>query len=210
MNLLAHAEVVRRLGYDQPEHLMGAMLPDLAGIARFRIPELSPGPMADGVAWHHRTDEVFHGSLRFRNWCADTTHHLLAAGLGRGAARASAHLAVEMIIDGELVRITNVANEVEIAVTQTRPAVMAMLPDSATGHRFDQVLRWITDGGLRVAYQDPDAVSLRIERVLSRRPRLALPAGGREHCARELRTIEPLVAPLVPCVIDEAVAPLAR
>jgi len=210
MNLLAHAEVVRRLGFLQPEHLAGAMLPDLAGIAQFRIPAIPPGAMADGIALHHRTDEAFHGSPRFQNWCAEATRHLTEAGLGRGAARASAHLGVELLIDGELVRVTDVAAAVEKAMAGSRAEVMSMVDDDAARGRVDQVIGWITEGGLRVAYEDPDAVSLRIERVLSRRPRLALPPHGQRRCAEELWAMHRLVAPMVPTVIDEAVDPLSR
>jgi hypothetical protein len=208
MNLLAHAEVIRRLGYRQPQHVVGAMLPDLAGMARFRIPPLPPGPLADGVAMHHRTDEVFHGSPRFQSWCAQATHHLTEAGMARGAARASAHLGVELLIDGELVRITDVADAVEGAMAASRAEVMALVTDPTIRAGVDQMLGWITDGGLRTAYEDPEAVSWRIERILSHRPRLALGIDGRERCQRELQLLDELVTPLVPTVIEEAVEPL--
>ncbi|MCU1345522.1 MAG: hypothetical protein JWL70_1788 [Acidimicrobiia bacterium] len=209
MNLLAHAEVARRLEFGRPEHLAGAMLPDLAGIAQFRIPALEPGPLADGVALHHRTDDVFHRSWRFQRWCVDTTRALTAAGMSRGAARASAHLGAELLIDGELVRITDVADAAEAALRHCRPEIMAMAAEASAQARIEQVLDWIVDGGLRAAYVSPIEVSLRIERVLSRRPRLALEAGGQQRCAEALTRLDLVVAPLVPVLIDETMAPLA-
>src|SRR5690606_17656531 len=67
VNVLGHTYVARAVGNASPEHVLGAVLPDLAPMAgvRVRRNELD-GDLAEGVRCHLRTDAAFHAHRDFR------------------------------------------------------------------------------------------------------------------------------------------------
>jgi hypothetical protein len=158
VNFVAHAVVAGRQR-DEPAYAFGAMVPDLQRMAQVPL-EVPHVAVADGIASHHRADAAFHDSPVFKRWMAT-----VVAGMdqqGRGA-RAAAHVAVELAIDGHL------------------------LATGATGS-YDGALRWaggeldgrwalvvdrMRDGEVVDAYGSAEGIATRVVGVMLRRPRLA-------------------------------------
>src|SRR5579872_2906487 len=80
------------------------MLPDLAGMAGLSFDDaLVPEEVRRGVAYHHATDTAFHAHAAFRSGTAAIRDDLAKAGVGRGPARASAHIGWELLLDGSII-----------------------------------------------------------------------------------------------------------
>ena len=88
MNLVGHVAVAVEHAPDATApYLAGAMLPDLAAMARVRLAPAG-GDLGDGVAVHHAADAAFHASRWFNDRSQALRDALLEAGVDRGAARA--------------------------------------------------------------------------------------------------------------------------
>jgi hypothetical protein len=196
VNFVGHVEVARlHRGPAGAEastvgFLVGAALPDLAAIGRFRLLERPADPaVAAGVDLHHRTDEAFHRHHWFRSNCAGLTARLEQLGLGRGAARACGHVGVELLLDGHL--LTDRAGlrpSVQGAIEAAGRGAAAFGDLVAPAHRgawHDHLERL---GGWEVPadYHHPEAVAARLQRILSSRSRLAFPAREVGSVARAL------------------------
>lgn len=176
MNLFGHAAVASWRS-SEPSLALGAMLPDLVGLARVRAPTPLSEPTRAGIELHHETDRIFHSAGAFVSLCARAIELLQERGVPRAAARATAHVGVELLLDGEL-------TEDERARARFQAAL------ELTSEHLDEVFAW-RDGqdaarvcavGARLlgadipdAYRDPDRVAERVYRILARRPRLAFP-----------------------------------
>jgi hypothetical protein len=187
MNLFGHA-VVASWHSPDPWHGLGAMLPDLVGIAGGRHPTPRSGAVRAGVALHHATDAAFHASPDFVRLCGRAMERLQADGLSRGAARAAAHVGIELLLDGELGGDTAGAAcfRDALALFATRGSelhdVMAW-PDAADAGRLREVAARLAEADIPHGYRPPEAVAARLHRILARRPRLSfdeerLPAVG--------------------------------
>src|SRR5262245_17438640 len=121
VNLVGHVAVAARQTADaSPAYLVGAMLPDLAAMTRVRLgPPVPPFPastdLSAGIALHHLSDAAFHGSRWFNEHNRALRDALLDAGVDPGAARASAHAGLEMLLDGELMSDRRVASDAAVA-----------------------------------------------------------------------------------------------
>ncbi len=98
MNFFGHA-VVAASRRPEPAFVLGAMLPDFATMIRARPPGSSHETIEHGIAFHHETDDVFHRSPPFLDLSRAAFDWLLARGVGRGSARAVAHIGVEMLLE---------------------------------------------------------------------------------------------------------------
>jgi hypothetical protein len=117
------------------EFVLGAMLPDLAAMARLKLPARIPaGPLAEGVALHHRTDGAFHGDPSFVGLTHQTLDLLTSHGVARGPARGVAHVGVELLLDGELLRIP--------AVVEVYQAALAVLEAARSLFEPPERERW--------------------------------------------------------------------
>jgi hypothetical protein len=101
MNFFGHA-VVASWKNPLPAFVLGAMLPDFANMVGTRLSQPEEPALASGVAFHHRTDHVFHENAVFRELVAGARVELSRLGLSRGSARAVAHVGVEILLDGVL------------------------------------------------------------------------------------------------------------
>lgn len=102
MNFFGHVVVATWLPDADGRTALGAMLPDLLGIAGLRGVEPRDPEVARGLELHHRTDDVFHASDAFVTLQASLRAALEAGGLQGGPARAVAHVGVELLLDGAL------------------------------------------------------------------------------------------------------------
>jgi hypothetical protein len=150
------------------------MLPDLASMAGTRVEVVSSPLVAAGVAEHHRADARFHAAEAFIELYARGASTLRGAGVGRGGARAAAHLGVELLLDGCLSadRASGAFREaLELGVRERAWSCS----DPAGDRRVADALRRLADAGdVPDVYRDPPAVARRLSRMLARRPRLAL------------------------------------
>jgi hypothetical protein len=174
MNFFSHAAVARRFSED-PEFVLGAMLPDFASMLGARLPEVTHETLARGVRFHHVTDHAFHDLEAFRMLSREAHTELRERGLGRGSARAVAHVGIEILLD--------------ITLGQSAPAQDAYLSGLEAGlhHDLAALLAWPARECERlrdlletlrsrgVVLDTSSAIVVeRIKRTLARRPRLAL------------------------------------
>ena len=177
MNVAGHITVALRLYPDDPSIWLGAALPDLAAMGRHRLLGTTADAAVErGIALHHRTDDAFHRHDLFTGPMARLRSELAVDGVGRGPARAVAHVGPELLLDGELLSESVIVDAVAAAFE-----LLVVLPDSTLGslvageseEAWLAHLRKIPAWGLPTDYADPAAVAGRLHRILERRPRLA-------------------------------------
>ena len=174
VNLGAHIIVAQRAGHESSGFMLGAALPDIASMGGFRLlGSTDDADVADGIAFHHRTDDAFHHHPWFVDVQRPLRSALLDAGLGRGASRAIAHVGPELLLDGWLIDAD--ADLIEAAFAELSPNADALTPLVRAEHRE----RWNAHLRRAAAWRpgdephDPAAVAQRLHRILRRRPRLA-------------------------------------
>ncbi len=175
MNLGSHIAVAEILYPESPAIWLGAALPDLASIGRFRLLGTTNDPaILAGLALHHQTDDLFHRSLWFTQRQRRLSHALTAAGLGRGPTRAIAHVGPELLLDGALLNKSQLHQQIDSAFAQIS-ALESQLGSLAPGEQapFLSHLREVAAWGAPLDYHDPQVVAHRLQRILLRRPRLA-------------------------------------
>lgn len=180
MNFFSHAVVATWTSSD-PAYVLGAMLPDFASMIGTRPPPVSHGPMADGVALHHATDDVFHVTRNFTVLTDVAEDALKAEGIQRGTAMAVAHVGVEILLDGVL------AQKNAAAVVAYRAALAAGQAGDLGEHiewkddkfagRFEEMMKRLLTYDIQETSVDPEVVTRRLRRTLAGRPRLAFGDG---------------------------------
>jgi hypothetical protein len=180
----------------EPSFALGAMLPDLAHmLGRSKVSSSHP-VLAEGIAFHHLTDRVFHQSRVFAELESRALRELAEAGVPRGPRRALAHVGLELLLDVELSRVDEWFDHYERALKAVeREGLAAEIswPHSrrltATPNHPEALSP--SDPGLqalcqallsRAAKLRPSTsadVLERLCRILQPRPRLALPHADR-------------------------------
>jgi hypothetical protein len=176
VNFFGHA-VVACWRSDAPPFVLGAMLPDFAGMIRARPPSSDHAELARGISFHHATDHAFHGSTVFRSLTAQAYSALVAQGVRRGSARAVAHVGVELLLDAALAEEAGARNAYRAALVSARePALSARIRwrDDYERGRFAELCSVLESRGVASQHGAPELVALRLSRALADRPRLAL------------------------------------
>lgn len=175
MNFFGHALVASRRDAD-PRWVLGAMMPDFASMCRARLQGSDDPTVAAGIAFHHRTDDAFHGAPTFLALYTDGIEALERGGVSRGPARAVAHVGTELLLDGLLLddAPAQAAYLDAIALPSTQAPRLRFRGDG--GVRFEDLHGRLRDHGLPEDYRSPTRVAHRLERILAARPRLALSA----------------------------------
>jgi hypothetical protein len=212
MNVVAHLVVAGRVtGLDpDADEVFGAVLPDLASMAGLRIDRAQlPAGVAAGVAVHHRTDACFHGHPWFVAAMRDDAADLRRAGLPRGPSRASAHVGIELLLDGVLLDDSRVRGSVEAFVASLD---VDRLGEGGVAHRagWERLFARMGDGSLADAYGSAEAVADRVDHALARRPRLALDAIHRPTLVDQLASRQVDVHRVAAAVVDEVVEAVRR
>jgi hypothetical protein len=188
--------------------VLGAMLPDLAGMARLRLCEVRDPELAAGVVLHHRTDAAFHALPGFIGLASEAAAGLRERGVARGPARGAAHVGLELLLDGSLAADTSAIAGFEAALeVAARADVRAALVWRGDGaHRFARLRERLSGSGVPGVYRDVGQVAERVAFALGSRPRLALDARAERELPGWLQALQPAVERAAP----EWVAALAR
>lgn len=157
MNFVGHAVVAGR-ERSEPAYAFGAMVPDLQRMAREPLVEVHDD-IAAGIAAHHRADAAFHESPTFKAWMSTVVDAMAEHGRG---ARAAAHVAVELAIDGHLLTNGDAAAYDE---------AMRWAGDELDG-RWGLLVDRMRAGEVVDAYATADGIATRVVAVMVRRPRL--------------------------------------
>jgi acyl carrier protein phosphodiesterase len=176
MNFFAHATVALWRS-SEPRFLLGAMLPDLTSMVGVRLRGASDPLLAAGIAFHHETDAAFHGARIFVALCSEGLQVMGAAGVGRGTARAVAHVGTELLLDGALSQCSDARGAYGQALERAaaeRWVDALELDDDSNRERLHEGLVWLASAALPENYREPDFVVARLRSILSRRPRLAM------------------------------------
>lgn len=180
MNFFGHAYFARRIS-EEPRFLLGAMLPDLSNMAGARLDRQEEPMIAAGVRDHHEVDDVFHAAPTFVALAGDSYRELSARGLGWGSARAVAHVATELFLDGILTHDAPTRERYIEAVREARrdETLLALRVRGTEDDRarFGALFARMAPHGPPERYRDPRFVREVLVRILEHRPRLALAAG---------------------------------
>ncbi|MGE0879655.1 MAG: hypothetical protein AB7L13_03950 [Acidimicrobiia bacterium] len=170
MNFYAHLTIARQAG-ESAAVGFGAMVPDLARMARVRMPAVLPDDIARGVWLHHRTDEAFHANREFLHGSSALRAALDRRGtdgLGPGARRAIAHVGWELMLDGVLARRTNSAWWVG-----AWEHASSVAPVERGGYGWTRLSQDLSHDRWPERYADTDWIAERLVYILGARPRLA-------------------------------------
>jgi hypothetical protein len=206
VNVLGHTHVALAGGRDDPEYLLGAVLPDLAAMAGIRVTGAAfAGALAAGIRSHHRTDAAFHAHPDFLAGSGALRRALVERDLALGPARAVGHAGWELLLDGTLVG-TEVEGALGRAIAVGDRAAAGLAP--AARDRWAAFLhRARRAPGPR--YDDPAWVADRLHAMLERRPRLRLPVGQVATVAGVLASHAAEVAGCASRVLDDTTRAVA-
>lgn len=177
MNFYGHATVAT--WYERhPRFVLGSMLPDFASMAGARLRGAEDPLVARGIELHHQTDDVFHRAALFLRLSETGADELIDRGLGRGPARAVAHIGTELLLDGLLLEdsgdeLTKEAYLGAVAAAEASDLGLEFRREEGSD-RFQALSSRLSGYGLPLAYRDPEMVFVRLTQALHRRPRLAL------------------------------------
>ncbi|HBP23029.1 MAG TPA: hypothetical protein DEA08_35305, partial [Planctomycetes bacterium] len=177
MNFFAHAVLALRRRED-PAWVLGSMAPDFASMAGLRLArgEGEPaGALGEGIAFHHRSDDAFHGAPRFLELMKSARVDLRERGVGLGAALAISHVGVELLLDGWLVEQGGVPEPYREAVASAEARAEALSfqgDEEAARRQWRSACARLAQAPLPEGYTDPRFVAERLVRILARRPRL--------------------------------------
>jgi hypothetical protein len=181
MNFFGHATVACQQR-DHPRFVLGAMLPDFAGMASVRLERALDAELAEGVALHHETDRLFHALPGFRAVCASALATLEPQGVRRASARAVGHVGSELLLDGLLAADAGARRAYAHALVTALEEPLDRLASWHTGDaakRVQGLIARLHASPLPQAYRDPEFVCDRLYWILARRPRLSLQASDR-------------------------------
>jgi hypothetical protein len=210
MNFFGHAVIARRKeathGAVRAEFVLGAMLPDFASMLRVRPPRVVSDALADGVHFHHATDDAFHGAESFLEFSHQASRFLLAHGLSRGSARAVAHVGVELVLDGALAH-ENAASEaylsaIDAALTISVASRIKWEADEQEA-RFQHLCHNLRSRGAARSDASPELVAERLRNILAHRPRLALDEAGQSVVRDWVVMARPLIVARAPLLVFE-------
>jgi hypothetical protein len=151
------------------------MLPDfLSMLGRVRARGFGPEVEA-GVRLHHATDAVFHAIPAFLEQVASARSELARAGLARGAARAAAHIGVELLLDEVLAADRLGRRAYFSALEHARSETSALAWSRNDGQRFAELVSILTERGQPDFPSEPARLARRLRMALAGHPRLAFP-----------------------------------
>ena len=206
MNFFAHA-VLAAARREEPEYVLGSMLPDLVGMAGLRLNRIVGDEiLAAGVEFHPTTDHAFHGAPIFVDLESSSRDDLEAVGVDMGPAMAIGHVGVELLIDGWLSEVRGVILLYREALKIASAQVAKLSfhdPQPGQRARWQRMCARLVEAPVPEGYRDPEFVADRLVMILSRRPRLAIPPRQRGLVVEWARRAKPIIARRSPSLLDE-------
>jgi hypothetical protein len=187
----------------------GAMLPDFIGMLRTSRPTVRDAVLAQGVAFHHRTDNVFHELESFHRLSRRAFAWLSQRSMPRGPARAVAHVGIEMLLDEVLAREAS-ARDAYLAALKTPLSSLLSFPTAHDGERLTALQQALLNRAATALEPSPELVAERIRRTLAGRPRLATDDAGQLLLGAWVVEARPLVATEAPELLATLRAQLAK
>ena len=169
MNFFGHAAVASWTS-DAPAVAHGAMLPDFATMCGGRIDGADEPEVASGIALHHATDAAFHQLPVVTGIMRELDGELARGGCARGPRRATAHVGVELLLDGVLTG-EPAYRAAYLAALAHDPALRWRGADDAP--RFAILIDRLRERGVPEDLRQPAAITTRLHRILAHRPLLA-------------------------------------
>jgi hypothetical protein len=192
-----------------PTLCAGAMLPDFIGMLRLTRPALDDAVLARGVAFHHRTDQVFHDLPSFHRLSRQAFAWLSERQLPRGPARAVAHIGIEMLLD-EVLAAEQQARDAYRAALEVPLGPLLTFPAPADAERLAALQKALLGRTATERAPAAELVAERIARSLAGRPRLATDAAGQLLLGSWVTATRPLVAAEAPEVLGALQQQLAN
>ena len=213
MNFFSHAVVAARRSED-PRWILGSMLPDFVSMAGLRLESVHGDlPLERGVAFHHVCDDAFHGAPLFVDLMERAREELEHEGLDSGPAMAIGHVGVELLLDGDLVTRLGVLASYRYAMSEAAGVAVLLRFGGLTREqgesRWRQLCERLEDAPVPQRYTEPAFVADRLIRILSARPRLAVPFGREPLVFDWARRAAPKVAASAEALFEQVEARLA-
>lgn len=195
---------------EHPRFVLGAMLPDFAGMCRTRLVEATDPDVQAGIEMHHRVDAVFHDLPTFRRLMAEARQELRHSGVPRPATLAASHVGVEMLLDGVFVQRPGVLASFDEAMHVASDAAASLRWASDNGPtRFEMLRARVIESHLARQYARAQDVADRLVAMLQHRPRLDPGREGEVALRRFVLRNHPSIAEHVPALLAELEAGLA-
>jgi hypothetical protein len=192
-----------------PTVCLGAMLPDFIGMLRLGRPTIHDVALARGVAFHHRTDEVFHDLASFHRLSRQAFAWLSERSLPRGPARAVAHIGIEILLDEALATDATARDSYRAALAVPLGGLIGFA-EPLDAERLAALQSALLTRAATQLVPAPELVAERIRRALASRPRLATDDAGQTLLGGWVRATRPLVAAEAPEVFGTLRARLAN
>ena len=208
MNFLGHTHMALDAS-DDPVFVLGAVLPDLASMARVRLDRArTEGTLHAGIRCHVETDEAFHSHPTFREGSAAIRRDLVPLELPVGASRAIGHIGWELLLDGTLIG-SRIESAFHYALMEGDEALVAIVVEDRP--RWRAFLdRWRSMADARLRYDEPGWVAERLYLMLRSRPRLAFAEPALPGVTDVLERHAAPVAAAAPDMLDAMVAAAAH
>ena len=195
------------------------MAPDFATMGGVRLegPRERRGQpktrLNQGVAFHHTTDEAFHGAPSFLALMKEARLDLQAREVGTGAALGISHVGVELLLDGWLLESRGLPEcyGAALAAGAQLGAELHFRGEDPEGSRaqWEYVCRRLQDAPVPAGYRDPDFVAERLIGILAKRPRLAVVPGQERGVHDWAELFLPRVAERGPALWEEVATRLS-
>lgn len=207
MNFFSHAVVAARRS-DDPRWILGSMLPDFVSMAGLRLESVTgDAPLERGVAFHHTCDDAFHGAPIFVDLMEHAREELELDGLDSGPAMAIGHVGVELLLDGYLVEQRGVTVGYRAAIEEAAHIDVLLrfvgLAPEQGGARWREMAERLANAPVPQRYTEPAFVEDRLVRILSSRPRLAVPFGREPLVHDWARRAAPEVSRRAPALFEQ-------
>lgn len=171
-NILAHTHITASVFGRSPDVVLGSTLPDFAGIFKAKyggdiaIRGLSP-EVDQGIDFHNTTDSTFSGQPEVPVMTRPLWADLEEAGLEQKAARASAAMAIDLLLDAALLDFDdprmNFRRARNLVITEQSEVFMHQ------DIRFRDIITYYFGFNRPYAYQDTGVVAEIIARRLATR-----------------------------------------
>jgi hypothetical protein len=185
------------------------MLPDFIGMLRLSRPVVHDAVLARGVAFHHRTDELFHELPSFHRLSRSAFAWLSERDMPRGPARAVAHIGIEILLD-EVLASDARAREAYVESLQLPLGTLLSFQTPLDAPRLAALQKALLERTATARDPAAELVAERIRRSLSGRPRLATDDAGQVLLGDWVTLTRPLVAAEAPEVLATLRARLAN